>query len=121
MWRFSQRRGDFIRPDGSTAAVGYAGNGLGKNNPEMQHVQGVGPLPRGRYRMRPPINTPTHGPYVIWLDPAPTNEMFGRSAFGIHGDSVKHPGTASLGCVCVARAARVEAWESGDHELEVVE
>ena len=37
------------------------------------------------------------------LIPSPTNEMFGRSEFLIHGDSLEHPGAASEGCIILPR------------------
>lgn len=41
------------------------------------------------------------------LTPAPGNTMYGRTDFWIHGDSIEHPGLASLGCLCLPHAARV--------------
>jgi hypothetical protein len=54
------------------------------------------------------------------LQPAPTNQMFGRSGFLMHGDSVKLPDTASHGCIIMARATRERVWLSGHRLLEVV-
>lgn len=119
MWSYSQSRGDISRAS-ELAGHGYSGRGEAKNNPAFQDVKMEGPLPRGLYVINPPVDTQTHGPYVLWLTPDPTNEMFGRSAFGIHGDSVVHPGAASDGCIILPRAVREQVWQSGDHALEVV-
>lgn len=119
MWTWEQGTGRLLR-DGDQVAVGYSGAGEGKNNPDMQSVHNVGPVPVGRYSIGGPHDTMTHGPYVLPLNPDPANEMFGRSGFLIHGDSVVHPGTASEGCIILGRSTRTEVWESGDRDLEVV-
>ena len=98
-----------------------AGAGSGKNNPEMQQVANVGPIPAGEWAIQgPPVDTTGHGPYVLKLDPAPYTETFGRSGFLMHGDSKEHPGCASEGCVILPRDVREKVWESGDRELQVV-
>lgn len=85
--------------------IGYAGNGIGKNNAEYCHVRNVGPLPRGMYLMLHRIeNHPTD--ITIRLRAGEGEETFGRSGFLIHGDSAKAPGTASRGCIILNRAAR---------------
>lgn len=117
-WRYSQASG-WIAHDGENVAEGYSGAGDGKNNPAMQDVPNVGPLPRGSYTIGEPSDTKTHGPYVLHLTPDPANEMFGRSGFLIHGDSVVHPGTASEGCIILPRKVREQVWDSGDRDLEV--
>ena len=118
-WRYEQSTGDMSR-DGILVATGYSGAGEGKNNPAMQDAHNVGPLPQGDYEIESPVDTATHGPYVLRLTPDSGNEMFGRSGFLIHGDSVAHPGTASEGCIILPRSARAQIWESGDTSLEIV-
>lgn len=116
-----------VDPAGKQFAIGYAGRDLpeegqfGKNNPDLQDVKGIGPLPRGRYTMGEPVNDKKLGPFCIPLTPHEDNEMFGRSSFYIHGDSAQHPGQASHGCICVGRIVRTKMWESGDKEVEVTE
>lgn len=119
MWRYAQSTGQ-LSHDETPIAIGYSGAGEGKNNPLLQHVQNVGPLPQGQYHILPPIDTPTHGPYVLWLNPLLGTELFGRSRFGMHGDSLMHPGAASLGCIILPRAVRELVWTSGDRTLTVV-
>lgn len=123
MWTYRQSTGEMLDAAGACRGVGYAGAGAGKNNPAMQFVQDVGPLPRGRYRIMPPVDTVTHGPFVLWLTPDPSNDMGGRGGFGIHGDSIPHPGTASEGCVIQALMVRrlIAAGLATDDELQVVE
>lgn len=119
MWTYEQRSGSMSQ-DGEPVAVGYSGAGEGKNNPDMQSVPNVGPIPVGLYSIDAPVDTVTHGPFVLRLEPFPANQMFGRAGFLIHGDSVVHPGTASEGCIILGRATREQIWNSGDHQLEVV-
>lgn len=118
MWTYEQVTGRMLQ-DGERVAIGYSGAGEGKNNPDMQDIHNVGPLPKGNYTICAPVDTVTHGPYVLRLDPDPANEMFGRAGFLIHGDSVVHPGTASEGCIILGKLIRVKIWESDDHQLEV--
>jgi hypothetical protein len=125
MWTWSQSRGSMSNPPEFVTGFGYAGgdcgkNLQGKNNPEMQDVPNVGPLPRGLYTIAAPIDTVTHGPYVLWLTPDSANQMFTRSGFGIHGDSVVSPGDASDGCIVLPRSVREVIGNSNDNQLEVI-
>ncbi len=100
---------------------GYSGaKPSGYNNPDMQAVRFAGPIPRGTYKILPPVDTDAHGPYVMALMPDPETELFGRSGFLIHGDSIHAPGTASLGCVVLDRPTREKIWRSDVHTLLVV-
>lgn len=119
MWTYEQLTGRLLHY-GAEVAIGYAGAGDGKNNPDMQGVHNVGPLPVGRYTICAPCDTQTHGPYVLRLTPDAKNDMCGRAGFLIHGDSVQHPGTASQGCIIMPRAVRERVWNSGDRDFEVV-
>jgi hypothetical protein len=120
MWTYVQFNGQLLDAGGNLIAVGYSGSPAGKNQPEEQSIADVGPIPRGMYTIGPPHDTPEHGPYVLSLTPAGTNQMFGRSGFLIHGDSVAHPGRASEGCIIMALKTRQQVWTSGDHQLQVV-
>jgi Protein of unknown function (DUF2778) len=107
--------------DGENVARGYSGAGEGKNNPEMEKVPNVGPIPRGDWNITgPPVDTRTHGPFVLHLQPKPETKTFGRDGFLMHGDSKEHPGTASQGCIILPRSVREQVWTSGDPDLEVV-
>lgn len=106
---------------GKFISMGYSGQPNYKNNPKYEGLKEKGPIPRGVYIMREPIDTATHGPFVIWLTPSGGNEMYGRGSFGVHGDSVVHPGAASLGCIVLPRQARELLWGDGsDLFLNVV-
>lgn len=106
--------------NGHVLGIGYSGQPQCKNDPSACDQKNMGPIPPGRYSIGAPVNTQTHGPYVLPLTPHPDNEMHGRNAFLIHGDSISKPGTASHGCIILARGAREAIRKSGDDELEVV-
>jgi hypothetical protein len=119
-WTYAQKTGE-LQKDGTPVATGYSGAGVGKNNPEMQKVHNVGPIPEGDWKIvGPPVNTAEHGPFVLKLEPATETQTFGRSGFLVHGDSKQSPGCASHGCVILSRAVREQVWNSGDRDLEVV-
>lgn len=82
----------------------------------------MGPLPRGKYTIGP--LQPSHGALgtnVAALIPDPSNEMFGRGSFYIHGRKGPTDMDASEGCIVVDHDPRMEILSSDDRELEVVE
>ena len=107
--------------------TGYSGaDGITKNNPEYQDIHDEGPIPQGYWDITgPPIDTSTHGPFVLHLFPEVNTSVFGRSGFLIHGDSVLHPGKASEGCIIMPLATRQAIWAAcqatGDHRLRVID
>jgi len=124
MWIYEQATGKLFHHEDvidatTVVAYGYAGAGVGKNNPAMESVRNTGPLPAGLYTIGSPRNT-VHSPYTLPLTPYPANKMFGRSGFLIHGDKIGAPGTASQGCVILPRDIRTLIWTSGDHDLQVI-
>jgi hypothetical protein len=121
---YSQSTGQMRDAAGVLLGTGYAGHGAGVNNPAMQDQENIGPLPQGIYTIDPPVNTTTHGPYVMWLTPDPANQMHGRCGFGIHDDEIAHPGEklASTGCIVISYAARLAIWKEAsatDRKLRV--
>lgn len=119
MWTYEQSTGRLLSDAGEVVGIGYSGHGNGKNNHDAQSIHNVGPIPCGIYSQGTPRDTQTHGPFVIPLIPDPANEMFGRDALLMHGDSVHTPGTASLGCVIQARDVR-EKFAASKDKLQVV-
>lgn len=120
MWTFLQT-GRWLNSTGVVVSlVAYAGRDAGKNNPAMQDVKGIGPLPCGLYEACEPHDDAVVGAYAMRLTPSPANEMFGRNSFFLHGDSVEHPGLASHGCIVLPRALREKFWLSGDHKILVL-
>ena len=120
MWIYLSRSGALLNSRRDRVCFGYAGRGAGFNNPDLQHVKGIGPLPEAVYDIQSPRDSSVAGPYVLPLVPQMGSEVFGRSSFQIHGDSIATPGEASHGCVVVGRATRQAIWDSGDHVLKVV-
>jgi hypothetical protein len=121
MFTYEQATGRLLGPTGEVLGIGYSGKDWGKNVPATQSVHNVGPIPEGLYFIRQPVLfTVTHGPFVLPLLPDPANQMFGRFGFLIHGDSVISPGTASEGCIILARDVREKIWDSNDRDLKVI-
>jgi Protein of unknown function (DUF2778) len=118
-WQYSQSSGQLSLND-QKVEVGYSGSGQGRNNPAMEMVSNVGPLPRGRYAIGAAYTHATKGPVVMSLTPV-GHSAHGRSHFLIHGDSRQHPGEASQGCIVLSRTARNRVATSGDTQLTVVE
>ena len=119
-WTYAQKTGELLQ-GGECVATGYSGAGAGKNNPGMESVPNVGPIPRGDWTIvGPPFDTANHGPYVMRLRPTADTPTFGRSGFLLHGDSMDSPGCASQGCVIMPRSVREQVWKSGDRDLKVV-
>jgi len=104
--------------DGREVATGYAGKGAGKNNPDKERVKNVGPIPRGVYRIGKPIRWKGMA-NVFTLTPE-GHDAHGRSGFLIHGDSTKHPGQASEGCIILSPAIRQKIADSGIRKLRVI-
>jgi hypothetical protein len=123
MWTYQQSTGR-LEHSGTDIQIGYSGHGDGLNNPAMQDVVGVGPLPQGLYTIGKSYLHPHLGPVTMNLEPSPENLMFGRSAFRIHGDNTLMNHTGSDGCMvfdCVTRCRVSDAVNAGDNQLEVVE
>lgn len=121
MFEYSQSTGALLH-NGVAAGVGYSGNIGGLNNPAAQSIEDVGPIPQGIYTIAPPQADETVGPVAMKLEPAPTNYMFGRGDFLIHGDNEQRNYTASKGCIILPRDVRVVIGEyvlQGDDQLIV--
>lgn len=124
-WTFQQSTGQIQDPSGALAATGYAGGNCGKNpegvnNPSMQGVKCVGPLPAGTYTLGEPVQQSHLGPFAIPLVPDPANDMMGRGSFYVHGDTPALNQSASEGCIIMPRAVRNAMWISGDHTVQVI-
>lgn len=121
MWIHVQDTGILIAPDLQIESHGYSGQPPWVNDPSAQAMHGLGPCPVGTYTLGIWVNDhPRLGKMVCPLLPDDTNEMFGRSGFFLHGDSLEHPGYASDGCLIHGRAARLSIKMSFDRRLEVV-
>ena len=104
---YSQTTGNMTDDNGNLIAKGWAGHGDGKNNPAMQSVHNVGPLPQGKYNVSGWFSHPRLGPMVARLTQF-EGETFGRDSFFIHGAAKnldKH-GQESEGCIVQERIER---------------
>ena len=126
MMTYSQSSGLFTMPDGTTF-YGHAGHGDGLNNPEMQDVHMIGPLPQGIYNLGPFQDGSAYsaadarlGPLVSRLTPDAGNTMFGRDGFFIHGGNNSNPPTDSDGCIILQHPNRQTISDSGETQLTVV-
>lgn len=109
--------------DGEVMGIGYSGKGPGLNNPAMQSVPFVGPIPEGWWRIeKPPFDDPAHGPFCLRLTPYNPAAVYGRDGFLMHGDRVDAIGQhlASEGCIIMARDVREKISASVDNVLQVV-
>lgn len=85
----------------------------------MTNVHNVGPIPAGTYTIEAPMDDDHVGVFALPLTPDPANEMFGRSAFFIHGDNPELDHSASDGCIILARVFREQINDSDDRTLIV--
>lgn len=118
-WTYSQRTGLLTR--GSVTLHGaYSGHDVGRNNPGLQRLPSVGPIPQGTYLVGLPHHSSTVGRYAMSLTPQSGTNTFGRTALMLHGDNPAHPGESSTGCIVAPLVVRQHIWASGDHLINVV-
>jgi len=119
MFIYHQKTGNLFH-NATIIETGYSGTKKGRNNPEMEAVPNVGPIPKGDYKIANfPINSKKLGPYSIPLYQKVMPTTHTRSGFWIHGNNSKND--ASTGCIILSRAARNHIIASGDKDLSVVE
>jgi len=134
-WEYSQSTGQttYVQTDGGTvdAGTGYSGYGDGLNNPAMQDVPNVGPIPQGTYTLDPMTNNTTAGGVSLPDSMRITQPDGGstlpelpdggtRSGYSIHGDNPKGDHSASQGCIILDKETRKKIANSGDTKLIVV-
>lgn len=119
MFTYEQKTG-VLSHNGEKIGTGYSGHGTGYDNPDAQSQAGIGPIPKGRWKIGTFFDHPHLGPDVSHLTAEPGTETFGRSAFFIHGDNADLNHSASDGCIVLDRASRDRIRDSGDTELEVI-
>lgn len=116
---FNSRTGLFRFSDG-TCAIAYSGHGDGINNPSLEAIRGVGPIPVGLWDIMNPHDSSVTGPYSLPLVPV-EHDAHGRTLFRIHGDNRKGDKSASHGCIIMSPLClRRKIYQSGVHRLEVV-
>lgn len=120
MFIYSQSSGQLWDDAGEVMGIGYSGHGEGKNNPLLQGVRNVGPIPRGYWVIAGVYDSARVGPLTLRLEPH-LHDALGRTYFRIHGDSIKNPGEASKGCIIQGRVIRQAMVDSKDKLLLVIE
>lgn len=126
---YEQQTGKLWDSSDAVIGIGYSGAPEGKNNPAMEGVENVGPIPCGKYTIKgPPWNSDKHGPYCLRL--APDDETRARilslgrdpNSFLMHGDKIGALGTASEGCIILDKGTREAVWAANatDPYLTVV-
>lgn len=102
--------------------IGEAGSGCGEgyNNPALDHVKDVGPIPCGLYGIGAFFDDPGKmGPMVARLIPI-GHDAKGRTGFAIHGRNANADLTDdSNGCIVADREIRNAIRNSGDNVLLV--
>ena len=128
MLHYFQSSGELSQENGALIARCYSGSvmGGGKNNPTMQSVRGVGPLPCGTWDIVQVVRNTHLGPIALELEPTSGTNTFGRSSFYVHCDSISHPGDASHGCIVVPPQGGKTGqqiiqgiWDSGARKIAV--
>jgi RHS repeat-associated protein len=132
-WIYSQGSGQlFHQPSDSfgggpptpVGPPGYTGHGLGVNNPALELIPSVGPIPIGSYSIGPQQTNVTGAglrlPGSMRLTPDPANWMYGRGGFLIHGDNSRQDRSASEGCIIEGPAVRNSIGKSADRVLRVI-
>ncbi len=116
-----------ILENGVMIGRGYSGHGDGLNNPAMEAVRNVGPIPAGFYRIGPSEDRSADGKgtNVMTLTPTNGNTAHQRSGFLCHGDNKAMNHTASDGCIIAAlpirlRIAQAQVGPHPDCLLEVL-
>lgn len=117
MWIYNVKAGTIAGNGHSWTGI-YSGHGEGLNNPLMEAVHGVGPIPRGEYKMTWQDSHPHLGKTVALLTPIGHNAM-GRTGLFEHGDNWKMNFTASDGCIIAPETVRDTMWAAGDTTLTV--
>lgn len=98
----------------------YSGHGFGLNNPDLEAIHNVGPIPAGTWRIVAWHDTwEDKGPVVAQLEPVGF-DPHGRSGFLIHGDNAAANFTASDGCIIAPRAVREQMRATSDFQLIVI-
>ena len=122
MYTYNQSNG-YLSHNGILLGQCYSGHGDGVDNPSLQNVEDVGPIPQGLWDIGDVIeDDPKLGPVVLPLTPSQGTETFGRGGFFIHGDEIGEVGKelASHGCIIAARNVREFIVANSDKQLQVV-
>ena len=96
---YSQGSGMFSNGDTDKSTQSYSGH----KGVTDQTKKTEGPIPIGKYTI---ANSCEKNNEKCNLTPDPSNKMYGRNAFQIHGDNGKGDQSASEGCIILNKADR---------------
>lgn len=117
-WVYSQSTG-ILSHSGEPIGKGYSGHGEGLNNPKLEMVHSLGPLPKGLWELGMFFDDKHLGVTVCALKPT-DQDVFGRGGFFIHGDNKLMNFTASDGCIILSRKLREAIRDSGEKYIEII-
>lgn len=118
-WCYKQSTGELFR-DGELIETGYSGALTNKNNPDREQVRGMGPIPRGTWKIG--SNGTSKGPLTITLKHISGN-AYARDmhTFRMHGDKrAGIVGFASEGCIIMSYSTRLLVSKDSGALLEVI-
>lgn len=116
-WTYSQGTG-ILSYKGKLEGKGYSGNTQGLNNPKLEMVHNLGPIPKGVWEIGQWFDDRHLGPCVAALRPT-SQDVYGRGGFFIHGDNAKMDHSASDGCIILPRFLRQAIKASKETIIEV--
>lgn len=120
---YSQGTGLLYLEDGdggrAILAYGYSGHGRFRDDPDAEDKAGLGPIPRGVWKVGPYVHHNGLGKYAYPLTPV-GHDAYGRSEFFIHGDNSHGDKSASAGCIVAGLPARKCIAALAINTLEVI-
>jgi hypothetical protein len=122
-WQYLRRGAHGAEHDGELLhnnvmlGTGYSGHGDGLNNPEMEAIHNVGPIPAGFYKIGPFSTHERLGPMSAPLSPIEGTDTHGRDGFFIHGDNEAADFTASDGCIVLEYNLRKLIANAGSDQI----
>lgn len=118
-WTYKQSTGELFR-DGKLIEKGYSGVLTNKNNPDREQVRGMGPIPRGTWKIG--STGTSKGPLTITLIHVSGNSYSrDMGTFRMHGEKVHGvPGFASEGCIIMYPHTRLMVSKDRGALLEVI-
>jgi RHS repeat-associated protein len=125
-WFWVQSTGELAHRNDDTGVVrrnvatGYSGHGDGVNNPAMENVENVGPIPSGSWTIGDSYHHVRLGPITMNLTPNEGTDTHGRTFFRMHGADAEGHQDDSTGCPVVGPNGRRQVSESNDNQLIVV-
>ena len=119
---YSQSQHQLTDDDGNVVAppdACFAGNHEGLNNPAMQNVGFIGPLPQGVYSVGDWGEHGALGPNSAPLTQV-SGDTYGRNNFFCHGPGGHDPSQCSEGCIVVEAEYRQKVIDLAPDTITVV-